>query len=72
MLDEWKADVLTLIQNIFAYHANGHFPRHRWNCTNKFGLCDYYDICSCPREQRDMILNGSLFEENTWTKGLKI
>ncbi len=72
MLDEWKADVLALVQNIFAYHANGHFPRHRWNCTNKFGLCDYYDICSCPREQRDMILNGSLFEENTWTKGLKI
>jgi hypothetical protein len=72
MLDEWKADVLALIQNIFAYHAAEHFPRHRWNCTNKYGMCDYYDVCSCPREQRDMILNGSLFEENTWTKGLKI
>lgn len=72
MLDEWKKDVLTLIQNVFAYHASGHFPRHRWNCTNKFGLCDFYDVCSTNQEQRDMILNGSLFEENTWSKGLKI
>lgn len=71
MLDEWKKDVLTLIQNVFAYHANNHFPRHRWNCTNKFGLCDFYDVCSTNQEQRDMILNGSLFEENTWSKGLK-
>lgn len=72
MLDEWKKDVLTLIQNFFAYHANNHFPRHRWNCTNKFGLCDFYDVCSTNQEQRDMILNGSLFEENTWSKGLRI
>lgn len=72
MLAEWKSDVLALVQNIFAYHSNNHFPRHRWNCTNKYGLCDYFDVCSAPREQRDMILNGSLFEENTWTKGLKV
>jgi hypothetical protein len=72
MLDEWREDVLALISNIFVYHANGHFPRHRWNCTNKFGLCDYYDVCSCPREQRETILNSSLFEENKWTKGLKV
>lgn len=72
MLDEWRNDVLTLVQNIFAYHANGHFPRHRWNCTNKFGLCDYYDVCSTVTQQREQILNGSLFEDNQWTKGLKV
>jgi hypothetical protein len=72
MLDEWKNDVLTLIQNIFAYSANGHFPRHRWNCTNKFGLCDYFDVCSTVINQREQILNSSLFEENKWSKGLKV
>lgn len=71
MLNEWREDVMQLIQNIFDYHANSHFPRHRWNCTNKFGVCDFYDVCSTPRAQRDMILESSLFEENTWSKGLK-
>ncbi len=72
MLDEWRKDVLCLIKNIFDYHTNGHFPRHRWNCTNKFGMCDYYDICSTVIGQREQILNSSLFEENKWSKGLKI
>jgi len=72
MIAEWKNDVMTLIKNVFDYHSSGHFPRHRWNCTNKFGLCDYYDVCSSNQHQRDMILNGSLFEDNQWTKGLKV
>ena len=71
MLDEWREDVLTLIKNIFDYHAAGYFPRHRWNCTNKFGMCDFYDVCSTPRAQRDMILESGQYEENKWTKGLK-
>ena len=67
MIDEWKQDVLTLIDNIFNYHASGHFPRHRWNCTNKFGLCDYFDVCSTPIEQREQVLASGLFEDNKWT-----
>jgi hypothetical protein len=72
MLDEWKNDVLNLVADIFHYHDRSYFPRHRWQCTNKYGMCDYYDVCSTVREQRDQILNGSLFEENKWSKGLKL
>ena len=72
MLAEWKADVLHLIQDVFNYHASGSFPRHRWNCVNKYGMCDFYDVCSTPRAQREMILQSGLFEENTWSKGLKV
>jgi hypothetical protein len=72
MLDEWKNDVLNLVADIFHYHDRGHFPRHRWQCTNKYGLCDYYDICSTVQGQREQILNSGLYEENTWTKGLKV
>lgn len=71
MLDEWREDTMQLIRNIFDYHANGHFPRHRWNCTNKFGMCDFYDVCSTPRAQRDMILESAMYEENIWNKGMK-
>ena len=72
MLDEWREDVMAIIKNIFLCHEADLFPRHRWQCTNKFGICEYYDICSTPREQRHMILNSNLFEENKWTKGLKV
>jgi PD-(D/E)XK nuclease superfamily len=71
MLEEWRKDTLTLVKNVFDYHSSGHFPRHRWNCTNKFGMCDFYDVCSTPRAQREQILQSGLFEENTWTAGLK-
>lgn len=72
MLEEWRMDVLALIENIFHYQAVRHYPRHRWQCTNKFGLCDYYDVCSSPLSARESILQSGLFETNEWTKGLKI
>jgi hypothetical protein len=71
MLDEWQRDVIALIKNIFDYSEAAMFPRHRWQCTNKFGLCDFYDVCSSPREQREMLLASGMFEANTWTKGMK-
>lgn len=71
-LVEWREDTLELIANIFNYHASGKFPRHRWQCTNKYGACDFYDVCSTPREQRPMILNSGLFEPNKWSAGLKL
>lgn len=71
MLAEWREDVMQLIKNIFDYHASGHYPRHRWQCTNKFGMCDFYDVCSTLRNQREMVLESGMYEENTWSKGLK-
>jgi hypothetical protein len=71
MLAEWKEDVMAVVTNIFLCYDADLFPRHRWQCTNKYGACDFYDVCSTPRAQRYMILNSNLFEENVWTKGLK-
>ena len=71
MLDEWKADVLAIVNEIFICHDLNRFPRHRWQCTNKYGACDFYDVCSTPEAQRNLILDSNLFEKNTWTKGLK-
>lgn len=72
MLEEWKSDVMAIIKNIFLCHDNDLFPRHRWQCTNKYGACDFYDVCATPREQRPMVLGSNLFELNKWTKGLKV
>ena len=71
MLDEWRLDVMQIMKSILLNHTAGHFPRHRWQCVNKYGMCEFYDVCSTPRAQRDMVLNSGMFEENKWSKGLK-
>lgn len=72
MLAEWREDVMQIMKSIFLCHAAGHFPRHRWQCVNKYGACEFYDVCSTPRAQRELVLNSGMFEANTWSKGLKI
>lgn len=71
MLAEWREDTLSLIKNIFDYNKAGKFPRHRWQCTNKFGICEYFEVCNTRRDQREIILQSGLFEENSWSAGLK-
>lgn len=72
MLAEWREDVMQIMRSIFLCHTQGHFPRHRWQCVNKYGMCEFYDVCSTPRAQRVMVLNSGMFEANTWSKGLKV
>lgn len=67
-VEAWREDVKQLIRDIVNYHNIGHFPRHRWNCVNKFGKCDFYEVCSCPLAQQDAILyESTLFEKSTWS-----
>ena len=67
-LEDWRSDTLALIADILWHHDRGYFPRHRWNCTNKFGKCDFFEVCSAPREQREAILyHSTLYEESTWS-----
>lgn len=71
MLEEWREDTFHLIENIFHYHNTGHFPKHRWNCVRKYGICEFYDVCNTPLAQRDLVLASGMFEDNKWTQGLK-
>jgi hypothetical protein len=71
-LDEWKLDVLTCIADVFNYAESGYWPRHRWNCVEKYGVCEYYEVCDTTPSQRSMVLNSGLYEENKWMKGLKV
>lgn len=72
MLEEWRQDVLTIITDIFSCYDRSYFPRHRWQCVSKYGACEFYDVCSTSKDSRPIILNSVLFQENTWTSGLKL
>lgn len=66
-LDEWKTDVLHMIQNIANMAEQDYMPRHRSQCVTKYGSCDFFDVCNTPLSQRDLILNSGNYEENTWS-----
>jgi hypothetical protein len=70
-LAEWKENVLAIIGDIFASYRRGFFPQHRWQCTNKYGACDYIEVCTSGKTDRARILASGLFEDNKWTMGLK-
>ena len=66
-LDEWKADTLAMVSDIFWMHDRSFYPRHRKHCVGKYGRCDFYECCNVPRASRENVLTSTLFEENEWT-----
>ena len=66
-IDEWREDVLALIEDIFDDHAKGRFPRSRKSCSGKYGRCDMFEVCTAPRAKRQNILDSSLYVPNTWS-----
>jgi hypothetical protein len=66
-LDDWRTDTLALIADMLRYHSLSYFPRHRWQCTNKFGKCDMFDVCSLPRQFREHALGSDMYEDNVWS-----
>lgn len=66
-LTEWREDVLDSIEFLFHLYDTQHFPHWRWHCTNKYGRCDMYDVCSVAKGARESVLMSTLFEDNTWS-----
>lgn len=66
-LEDWYEDTVHIIETIIFHSRRGYFPRHRWNCTNKFGTCDMYDVCSLRRHGRADALFSNIYEDATWS-----
>lgn len=67
VLEDWKQNVLGLIQVILNHYAAGYFPMHRWQCVHKYGICEFYDACHVVPSARENALASTQFEENTWS-----
>lgn len=66
-IDEWYENTIHLIEQIFDWHEQGFFPMYRWACVHKYGVCDFYDVCSVSRSNRQANLDSNMFEENKWS-----
>lgn len=81
-LETWKKNTEFKIRMVFHYDSIDYWPEAESQCTSavpndtspyagpngsKFGLCDYYDVCSVGIESREAALASTLYEENRWS-----
>lgn len=66
-LDEWHANVIALVEEMMWNYQRGYMPlKTKW-CVGKYGKCPYFQVCSLPPEQRNILLQSDLYQENTWS-----
>jgi hypothetical protein len=66
-LVEWERNTIVLLDEFLMRYALGYMPMQKKWCVGKYGRCSYYEVCSLPAESRPLMLNSSMFVENTWS-----
>lgn len=66
-IDEWERNTIALVEEMLWHYSRGYFPLRRKWCCNKYGRCQYYDVCDLPVAQRPLALSSNLFIDDTWT-----
>ena len=66
-LEEWKTNLIALIEEFFWHHSRGYLPLKRKACVHKYGQCQFFDVCCLPKEHREIMLSSGVYVENTWT-----
>lgn len=66
-IDEWQTNTLSKVRQVLYHASNDYFPMSTKQCRHKYGRCDFYDICSVPRENRRTLLESGMFLKNEWS-----
>lgn len=66
-IEEWQHNTLNIIDDFFHMCNKDEFPMHSQWCIGKFGQCQYFDVCTVPSSQREMMLQSGLYEDITWS-----
>ncbi len=64
-MEEWKTNCIALIEEMFYHYQKGLLPMKTAWCS-QFGRCQYYDVCSLPASDRNLMLESGMFTENLW------
>jgi hypothetical protein len=65
-LTEWWENTVELIHEFFWHYHRGVMPMKTAWCT-QYGRCQYYDVCSLPRRDRELMLSSGNYTANTWS-----
>jgi hypothetical protein len=66
-IDEWRIDVLAAVESFVHSLLHNSFPKYTKWCVGKYGLCQYFPVCSTPPNNRHLALASSDFSNVTWS-----
>lgn len=61
-LEEWRANTLAWVRTLLDNYARGELPYNERHCCNWYsGNCPFWDCCSQPVAQRELVLASDLY-----------
>ena len=66
-VNEWQNNTLNIIATFLGYCNSGYFPMHTAWCHAKYGVCPYFDVCTLPTAQREILLTSRAYKDVTWS-----
>lgn len=66
-LKEWEQDMLHIASDFLHNIKRGYFPKHTKWCMGKYGACEFFEVCSLPPEQRNILLNSDMYATDNWS-----
>lgn len=64
---EWEHNIKAIITEFFWKYIRGYLPTEKKWCVHKYGTCQYFDVCSLPLENRQMMLDSGMYRDNVWS-----
>lgn len=65
-IDEWEHNTLLLVSDFISNLVRAEFPMMTKACF-MYGKCRYHDVCSLPKQHRDILLYSDQYVDATWS-----
>lgn len=65
--EEWREDIIAIVEDFTSNLIKGFFPKKTTHCVHKFGVCPFHDVCSQPKHLRLAALHSNILTDNVWT-----
>jgi len=59
-------DTLQILSTLIHYLIEQRFPKGTKWCQGKYGACQFFDVCTLPTNQQDMMLATNQYKTVTW------
>ena len=66
-LDEWFENMIRQVETFMWLYCRGILPRHHYHCRHKYGLCEFFNVCSLPERSRAAAITSNAFKDNEWS-----
>jgi hypothetical protein len=66
-LDEWQNEIVPYWARVLvSYSQNGIWPRNFTHCENKYGFCEFKEVCSSDKNMRNEVIALNFVKRRAW------